>query len=89
MCKTTILCFLVNKETLLKHHSEYIKQTRVIKGDEIRAKDKQYREQNKAHRQAHATEKIECECGCMSSRSAIARHRKSERHIKLMESKTI
>ena len=42
---------------------------------------KKYRENNKEK----IYEKIMCECGCETSKSNIARHRTSAKHIKLME----
>lgn len=44
----------------------------------------QYREQNSHRIKQKANEKIECECGCMISRSHISCHIKTTKHIKRM-----
>jgi len=46
---------------------------------------KEYYNKNKNRLLAQQGEKITCECGCKTRRSDIARHRKSKKHLKLME----
>jgi len=45
---------------------------------------KKYRKQNKEK----LAEKITCECGCQIRKYDIPRHRKTQKHLKLMELKT-
>jgi hypothetical protein len=58
--------------------TEYHRQDKVI--EYKKQWGKQYRIKNKEH----LTEKIKCECGCMIRRSNISNHRKSKKHIRLM-----
>ena len=51
--------------------------------EENRDKMKIYREENKDK----INEKITCKCGCIVSKPNIVRHRKTKRHLSLMESK--
>jgi hypothetical protein len=46
---------------------------------------KEYRETNKESIYAHKKEKIKCECGCEVRRDNIAAHKRTDKHIKLME----
>jgi len=48
---------------------------------------KQYYEKNKEALNLKSKEKVICDCGCEVRKSDIARHKKSDKHIKLMESK--
>ena len=88
-----------NKETISEKSKAHYQEHKT----EIKEKCKQYRENNrerkrevdKAYRinkweelNAKKLEPILCECGCYSVRSSIARHMKSKKHLKLMESKT-
>jgi len=47
--------------------------------------EKEYREQNSEKIKEYKSKQIECECGCFSTNRHIATHRKSKKHIKLME----
>jgi len=49
------------------------------------ATDREYREANKEAINAKAREKVICECGASVRRVGITRHRKTKKHIKLME----
>ena len=46
---------------------------------------KLYQIENSEKIKEHKSKQIECECGCFSTNNNIARHRKTEKHIKLME----
>jgi hypothetical protein len=66
----------LNENKLLeysKHHYEKNK-------DKILEYNKQRCEKNKEH----LTEKIKCDCGCMIGRYNISHHRKTQKHIRLM-----
>ena len=58
--------------------TEYHRQDKVI--EYKKQWGKQYRIKNKEH----LTEKIKCDCGCMIRRSNISNHRKTKKHLKLM-----
>ena len=55
--------------------------------DKEKARCKKYNLENKEKRSKHSSEKVKCECGCELARACLARHKKSKKHIMLMESK--
>ena len=63
------------------HYKEYKKEYYENNKDHCKERYKNYYENNKEY----ITEKIICDCGCEISRHHIARHKKTNRHIKLME----
>ena len=52
---------------------------------EITKRRNVYREKNRDIINQKKKEKIKCECGLYSVRSSIARHRKSKKHLKLLQ----
>ena len=44
-------------------------------------KQKEYRESNKEELKQNANEIVECECGFKSTKSNLARHKKSMKHL--------
>jgi hypothetical protein len=79
-------CVPGNKLTLGKteYDKQRGKQYYKLNTELIREKKKKYYELNKDKILEHKLEKIECECGCMISRRHIASHKKSKKHIQLM-----
>ncbi len=61
-----------NKKTILEHKKEY---------------KKKYFQQNKNRIQQRQKEKVQCDCGCLISRTHLARHKQTEKHKQLMEDK--
>ncbi len=57
--------------------------------EQRREDNKKYREANKDKIKAHVREVITCECGCEVTRSVLARHKKSQKHIELLSVKDI
>ena len=53
--------------------------------DRIVAYQKQYRENNQDRLRTHYSEQIKCECGCMTTRQHIQRHKRSPKHEQLMQ----
>jgi len=47
--------------------------------------NKQYREQNRDEINEKQRQKITCECGCVVNKDGLSRHRKTTKHILLME----
>ena len=78
---TLIVCFL-----LLLVIQIYLAFT-TIEGfeGEYKEYDKNYREDNKDKISEKKKEKIMCECGSITSKNNILRHKKSNKHIALME----
>jgi hypothetical protein len=82
-----------NKEVILAKQKEHYE----VNKEEILAQSKTYRDKNKEKisqydkeryittKKAHLTEKITCECGIISCRVSLTRHRKSKKHLDLME----
>ena len=60
--------------------TEYKKHYQKLNKDKITEYNKQRYDKNKNK----ILEKIKCECGCMTSRNHIERHRKSKKHMELM-----
>jgi hypothetical protein len=46
---------------------------------------KEYRETNKEKISEYKKEKIKCECGCEITRDSLAKHKRTKKHIKLMQ----
>jgi group I intron endonuclease len=80
-----------NKEHIkqyLEHNKERIlecnKQYRENKKESIKEQKKQYYENNKEYIKSRSGENIACECGRIVTRCCLSRHKKTNRHIKLM-----
>ena len=67
--------------------NEKAKDYRENNRDIIKNKAKEYYKKNKEIILGKIKEKVECECGCMINKSSLATHKKSQKHIKLMETK--
>jgi len=68
-----------NKETIAEKAKVYYENNKEV----VNEVSKVYRENNKDRLYA----KITCECGCESTRSNLTKHRKTKRHIDLMNNK--
>lgn len=62
---------------------EYQKQWR----EQNRGYHKQWHEQNKERLKVKQNEKITCECGCVVKRGSLSNHKKTKKHIMLMQLK--
>jgi hypothetical protein len=67
--------------------SEYKKQYHTENKDNLLEKQKQYYTENKDKIAEYKKQKVTCECGCISTKQNLTRHRKSPKHMKLMENK--
>ena len=63
----------------------YLNKYRKNNKEEIREKSKEYRKKNKEQINKNRKEKITCECGTNITRSNLSAHKKSKKHIELME----
>jgi hypothetical protein len=72
-----------NKESILKKCKEY----RDSHTDERKEYLKKYYQMNKEKILGNVLEKTMCECGCEMNRGHSFRHKKSQKHINLMNSK--
>ena len=53
--------------------------------ERLNAKNKIYQEENKEDISASRGEIVTCECGCNSTKSMLKRHKKTAKHLKLMQ----
>ena len=70
-----------NKEHIKEVKKEYYENNK----EHYKEKHKEYRENNKQKIKQHASEKITCECGCEIRRGHLSHHKRTQKHIKLME----
>jgi len=70
-----------NKERI----AEQIKEWREDNKEAIAEYIKEYREKNKEELKEKSKEKITCECGCIITKTDLARHKKTNKHITLLE----
>jgi len=66
-------------------HKEKMNQYREQHRDEIREYKKQYREQHREELREKGRQKVTCECGCDVAKYCLTKHRKTTKHILLME----
>ena len=68
-----------NKEYINQQHKQYRENNK----EYIKEQKKQYYDINKEK----VLEPIKCECGCIVTRRCLSRHRKTKKHIELMNDK--
>ena len=68
-----------------EEHKDEIKQWYEQNKDKINEKKKQWFEEHKDELKEKALQKIKCECNCVVTYSCLARHRRSKKHINIME----
>jgi hypothetical protein len=86
----------LNKHIAGRTRKEYYQDNK----EKIAEKDKKYRENNKEHKKDYEKNyyqnnkeliaekkkvKVTCECGCIINKGDLAKHKKTPKHIKLME----
>ena len=72
-----------NKE-YYENNKEYVKEYYETNKESIAKKIKEYNEQNKVKISEQKKEKITCDCGCEITRHMLQRHKRTNKHIKLM-----
>jgi len=70
-----------HRDELIEKSKQYREQNR----DEIREYKKQYREQHREELREKGRQKVTCECGCDVAKYCLTKHRKTTKHILLME----
>ena len=68
-----------------EQHKDNRKQYYEENKNEISEQKKQYYEEHKDEINEKRRQKVTCECGCIVTRYALAQHRRSKKHIDLME----
>lgn len=66
---------------------EQKKQNYIQNKDKLLEQQKQYNFKNKDKISEQKRQKTTCQCGCIVNKSDLPRHKKSNKHIKLMEKK--
>ena len=75
----------VNKVVPGRTQQEYKKEYYENNKEHKKEKSKLFYENNSDHIKEYRSEKITCECGCHIRRGDIAKHKRTQNHIKLME----
>ena len=70
-----------NKDKLKEQMKEYHEEHK----DELKQYHEQYREEHKDKIREQKKQKITCECGCVGLKRCLTQHRKTKKHINLME----
>jgi len=89
-------CFGLDKENFKKKRKEYVLENKQSIKEYQHKYSKHYIEKNKEklfeyhktwqqNNRDYINSKITCECGCISSRANLPRHRKTKKHLELME----
>jgi hypothetical protein len=69
-----------NTDKFKEQHQKYYQENK----DKLIEYSKNYREENRDKINEKRKEKVKCECGCMLSKKNLSTHKKSPKHIKLM-----
>jgi len=88
-----------NKEKIREHKKEYyennkdkiiekVNEYKEINKDKVLEQKKEYYKDNKEKINEQQKEKITCECGCEVSKSHIARHNKTKKHLDFLKQQT-
>ena len=76
-----------NKQSILEYHKKYNENNKE-KLTEYRENNKEkIAEYNKKYYKNKTIEKVTCECGCIIRKDGLKDHKKTSKHIKLMEEK--
>ena len=67
--------------------AEYQKEYRQANKTELIEKSKKYNQANKMKLAERQLKKFECECSCILTKGNLPKHRKTNKHLKLMNSK--
>ena len=76
------------KEYNKKYNKEYFKENYQKNKEIFSQYQKEYYQKNKEMLSQTAKEIITCECGCDSTKKSISRHRKTKKHLNLMDLKS-
>jgi len=75
-----------NKE-YRQNNKEFFKEYNQKNKQKIKEYNQEYKQKNKEIISQKKSEIVTCECGCKATKVSIARHRKSKKHLNLMELK--
>ena len=71
-----------NKNELMEYQKQYYETNK----DKIKERNKQYQKTNKDKISKRNNQKVTCECGCIVLKLCLTQHRKTKKHLKLIQS---
>ncbi len=74
-----------NKEQKKEYSKEYHKKYNEINKEKLKKQKNEYYKNNKEKLKEQRKEKTLCECGCVMRRDSITKHKKTNKHKKLMQ----
>ena len=77
------------KEHYKTYRKEYNEKWRINNKEKVKEHDKKFRENNRDKLNEKRKFKVICECGCEISNRNIATHKKTTKHIDLMNTTTV
>jgi len=77
-----------NKEYYKEQNKEHYKNYRKVNKEKILEYHKNYREENRDKINEKNKEKVKCDCGCLVNYSSLLKHKKTKKHLKIIECKT-
>jgi hypothetical protein len=72
-----------NQEAITQYHKQYYQNNK----EAINQYHKQYYQDNKGKIKNRVGEKIRCDCGSLLSKGSLARHKRTQKHLKYLENK--
>ena len=76
-----------NKQSILEHHKNNKEKLTEYKKEYRENNKEKIKEYNKEYYKNKTIEKVTCECGCIIRKDGLKDHKKTLKHIKLMEEK--
>ena len=76
---------LERKQNYYQENIDKIKEYREANIDKIKQRENEYYKNNEEAIKAYKSEKIVCDCGCDIRRDYLARHKKSKKHLDLVQ----
>jgi len=70
-----------NKDKIKEYNKDYNTKNK----DKIKEHNKKYKEVNKDNLKAIVSQKINCECGCQVRRDNLSTHKKTQKHLDLVQ----
>ena len=79
-------CYLT-EEQKLEQLKEQHKKWRDANKDYIKERNKEWRTNNDEYNKQYKKERITCECGCIVARSDLQKHKRTQKHLDLVQNK--
>lgn len=74
------------KECIKERYNSKQKEYREKHKQQLNEKSKEYYQNNKQQLNEKSKEKIQCECGCMITKRLLKEHKRTQKHINIMNS---